>query len=1123
MSGTTDSVAAAGPHQSATPAPALALAVAPEPTDKTWSKQCALLLDHTNSILFGGQGLGLATDIDTRLIAATGMDLSPWIGVIIHFPLGASNEDDGFGMRHSVYQGPQLGSKPVDFARVAVKFPRGQTAIQIAPLDPTSAALFPTITAQMSIVSVDILNGARVQVEGFGIPFANPGHLTEDWLLRHLPIAAGKTLLDILDLHCFDFIVNAPANAATSGLDESKLPPPFSYPYGKDHSWNLSKYQALVEKEKGHQFAPCWNFENDNDHIAAMVHSQVQEVMWLHKAAEEIGEITFRAYFVATSSEATDYYAILPLTQLFRDQFDAAWRRFTRDYSFRLDIWDDTIEGKQYEEDTKACWDARIMDYPGSIDILSAHPIDKHEIILQVRRALQTEKKRGPNFENCVALKFDTQLPEYQRKVEAVCLFNPDARPSNPVACGLPDPDNKKPEEPDAPIPAKLKFRMSLHRDLLRGTGFWPTLRYSVDEDNSIQGLARIATRIQLDDENSRNVKLAKLPVVNLLDLDDEYVHALMQEALPADRARYREYLSKRPLGLGVIIAGPGFGKTTALALATLGMSASLGKIYASAPTHVAVDNFAARLGLVTARVIDRLNQGKEDTDRVHRKLIIRAYKQSEEINAFENLIQNPHNGDSATPRSSWKAPSKWKLHLSLAYWLLMLLRSPSVRDLHVDDSPTLHQIQGEIDGKQDMGHLRAVAVGDITWEEYEAKSTHPTGKLIETFMLSILGAADVLCTTPSLSNQDPFKDWKNRKARGIAVDEAANMTRPDLYCVWGNTLLPCVLAGDDKQLAPAVMTLKEKDSGGNFLNRLGEDGRISPLTWFEGTGWPIYRLRTQLRMARGLFDLSHSEVYGDIPFTYGPGCDITLPAHSLGRRLESFIQVKYPDCVTPPAAGTLAPIFFHCEGSYCRVNSTTGSRNNVGQTKAALGFLNDFVKSAELTEAEVAKIVVITPYKANAELVTGIRKDPEYAALNPMPPATTADSFQGHEGDITVIIMVANQAVGPGFTTDERRLNVMLSRQKSGLVIFGDINVAGKLDDGKGEGKGKGKDEVKGKGKGKGKWKAKGAKNATFMVKHSNGEWHFTKAIMLRSVYTKLLQAERVIRIDVTPPKPDN
>lgn len=42
---------------------------------------------------------------------------------------------------------------------------------------------------------------------------------------------------------------------------------------------------------------------------------------------------------------------------------------------------------------------------------------------------------------------------------------------------------------------------------------------------------------------------------------------------------------------------------------------------------------------------------------------------------------------------------------------------------------------------------------------------------------------------------------------------------------------------------------------------------------------------------------------------------------------------------------------------------------------------------------------------------------------------------------------MTGNQEVGPGFTTDEYRLNVLLRRQKSGLIIFGDINILGQVE----------------------------------------------------------------------------
>lgn len=133
--------------------------------------------------------------------------------------------------------------------------------------------------------------------------------------------------------------------------------------------------------------------------------------------------------------------------------------------------------------------------------------------------------------------------------------------------------------------------------------------------------------------------------------------------------------------------------------------------------------------------------------------------------------------------------------------------------------------------------------------------------------MNDIMNKADLLCTTPSNTARDPVKAWKKRFASGVAVDEAGNMNRADLYGVWGNTLLPCFLFGDPRQLPPTVMTTNEKGAEGNVLNRFAADGGVSPLAFFVATGIPVYRLKTQLRMADGIFDMISKIIYADVPF----------------------------------------------------------------------------------------------------------------------------------------------------------------------------------------------------------------------------------------------------------------
>ncbi|KAH7013418.1 hypothetical protein EDB80DRAFT_835476 [Ilyonectria destructans] len=139
----------------------------------------------------------------------------------------------------------------------------------------------------------------------------------------------------------------------------------------------------------------------------------------------------------------------------------------------------------------------------------------------------------------------------------------------------------------------------------------------------------------------------------------------------------------------------------------------SLGKIYGSRPTHVAVENFSARLGFITASVTNRYNKGKkaDDPSRARRLLVIRGNKISDEVEALFNLLKNPRIGNAAAPHRWWTPPSKWTMHLSLAFWFLVLLRSPSVQELHPDDSVAIFKLRDTIDKRDDLARLRANGV----------------------------------------------------------------------------------------------------------------------------------------------------------------------------------------------------------------------------------------------------------------------------------------------------------------------------------------------------------------------------------------------------------------------------
>uniref|UniRef100_A0A8H7NN41 DNA2/NAM7 helicase-like C-terminal domain-containing protein n=1 Tax=Bionectria ochroleuca TaxID=29856 RepID=A0A8H7NN41_BIOOC len=869
--------------------------------------------------------------------------------------------------------------------------------------------------------------GHSVTVDGYANPFSNPGHPCDGWLNRDLPIEQGITLHELFKLRQFHIVVLSDPLDAKECFGR-QLPKAFSYPYGNNHSWQPNTYKhASYGIKRSLPFARALNFEDDDSRLAVLTQSVVQDTLWLALAAAKIFATKFSAYFVPGKK---------------RSETDTTYDTY---YAAKRHIWPPRLsrEGSWYKLAVE-CWDARLVQ-----NVKGQPPLIPHlqqrvpALILEIRRGKSVMqlptfpdwntaidfKDKDPQSWSTVSLLFDPKLKECERKVNAVCQFAQDAKASHDLAA----------IDTSA---ISLERRMELHRALQRGRGFHPSsgIHHSTSTDDVI---ASMSNNFHID-ENQATGPL--IPVVNLLDgAKPKYLEALLQKFLEVDRGRIREYLRNRPLGLGVITAGPGFGKTTALAVATLVMRASQGKVYGSAPSNVAVDNFAERLSRIDDEAIKQANKGGalKTTQRIRRIIIIRGYAIADEIAAFRKLLESPKEGNDAAPKKEWKPKSKWKLDLSATYWLLMVLRSPAVRQLDSDDSLALHDIQKFYDGQTDLAPLRDIMEGKKRWEDLDAGVFEP-GVISEMLQL-LIDNADILLTTPAKSQHLSYLGWK-KTARGVAIDEAANMTRPDLDCIWGNVLLPCFLAGDEHQLRPTVKTEKERDRSGKYLNRHHADGIISPLEFFKMNGWPILRLRVQFRMARGQFDICHRELYSDLPFEYAPCCRISTPAHRVGNQLEDYTVRRFPE-LRPPPQGTLSPIFIHCRGS--KRERPKGryamSSQNTDQNTAALKFLGGFVKASQTNPA---RICLITPYKANVHAIEKMRKRSDYDILAGMPPAATVDSFQGREGDIVVAIMVSTEKSGPGFMRCENRLNVLLSRHRSALVIVGDINVAGALFD---------------------------------------------------------------------------
>merc|ERR1719221_782782 len=93
------------------------------------------------------------------------------------------------------------------------------------------------------------------------------------------------------------------------------------------------------------------------------------------------------------------------------------------------------------------------------------------------------------------------------------------------------------------------------------------------------------------------------------------------------------------------------------------------------------------------------------------------------------------------------------------------------------------------------------------------------------------------------------------------------------------------------------------------------------------------------------------------------------------------------------------------------------------------------------------SNIGIITPYAAQARALKaqlGIQGGKPMPGVQ-QPEVSSVDGFQGREKDLIFVSCVrANDKGAVGFMGDPRRLNVMLTRAKRGLVVFGHFDTLG-------------------------------------------------------------------------------
>lgn len=286
-----------------------------------------------------------------------------------------------------------------------------------------------------------------------------------------------------------------------------------------------------------------------------------------------------------------------------------------------------------------------------------------------------------------------------------------------------------------------------------------------------------------------------------------------------------------------------------------------------------------------------------------------------------------------------------------------------------------------------------------------EARTLKEDARMLEDHMIhDELNKAEVIACTLVGANSSYLQ---NRTFKTLFVDEASQALEPASWI----PIMKCgrvVMAGDHWQLPPTVKSLEAAKEG---LSETVFGRNIAK--WDADV-----MLETQYRMHDDIMRFSNQYFYeGKLK-----SGDIITQRRQLFEKSVLFIDT----------AGC---------GFDEKLNSETLSTYNVEEGRFVLAQLDRILKELPEADAHQLKIGVIAPYKAQSELLKTKLPDlglPIEVLKNIT--INSVDAFQGQERDIMMISLTRSNAEGIiGFLSNERRMNVAMTRARHLLVMVGD------------------------------------------------------------------------------------
>ncbi|KAK3934634.1 hypothetical protein QBC46DRAFT_426539 [Diplogelasinospora grovesii] len=452
------------------------------------------------------------------------------------------------------------------------------------------------------------------------------------------------------------------------------------------------------------------------------------------------------------------------------------------------------------------------------------------------------------------------------------------------------------------------------------------------------------------------------LPYVRIdEDMDGTVCEACLMGLNTETTNSLRSFFRMTRLGLVPIIGFAGSGKTQTLThTATVYMfHRTIGKLHCSVPTHVATTNFAGRLfGMA---------------EKARQKLGPEHYKRQ----WTDNSVHINTQADTDPYRSS-----PWQFKLSACFWLWEAIKYPE--DQQQKLSPDLLAIRLRMaTSPKYYGFCRFDNGGvKVSFSEVSQSLTLGESESLHVIVKKLLGMVIMAADAGH---------------RTLLVIGTTSISTVDALQVWGYSCRPCAMAGDEKQLPPAVMTAGHTKDG-KILNAFAQFAKVSVLEQIKRTGWPCLVLTCQRRIVSGGFDIAKEVIYKEIghdEFSYGDRT--SSETNPEAQKIKTWLVNKYRATTSPQ--GKVLPMFFHCPD-----------------------------------------IVIVTPYQGNLEQLEAALRSPDRQPERAQVKFNTTDSFRAREGLIVIFILVITAAMGPLLVAGPHRICVGLIRHKGALFIVGGI-----------------------------------------------------------------------------------